>query len=337
MSILERTHSLPALCRHRAVLGLILAVCLLDVGDAQGIRHILYGDLKVEGADEAPVALGRTFQVLLKDATNDRIIGRDTVTAGGRYRFNGIPNGEYVLEILWDNRLVYRERFLIVEFRKDDIRKDIELRFNIGTAPDAGGGLLYARSDRAERRFRRALEEKEAGRLDEATRLLTDIVQEDPEDFEVWTELGTVHFLAGRLEDCRKCYRRALQERNNYFPARLNLGKVLLAEKRFAEALTELQAAAALRPNYAEVHYLVGEAFLGLKLGSRAVPSMEKALELDPEGMAEAHLRLAALYDAAGYRGRAAEEYRRFLKKRPNFEHRARLEEYIRRYGDGRR
>ncbi|GAB4255007.1 MAG: hypothetical protein Kow00109_30180 [Acidobacteriota bacterium] len=337
MSILERTHSFPALRWGNAALALILAACLLDVGQAQGVRHILYGDLKVEGADEAPVALARTFQVLLREGTSNRLIGRDTVTAGGRYRFNGVSNGEYVLEIVWDNRVVYQDRFIINEFKKDDIRKDIELRFNFPAATDKGGGIVYARSSRAERWFRDALERKDAGDLSEAARLLQRIVDEDGEDFEAWTELGTVHFLAGKRTESERCYVRALELRPDYFPARLNLGKLLLAEKRYQQALDELLAATERRPDYAEAHYLVGEAYLGLKLGSRAVPAMEKALELDPDGMAEAHLRLAVLYDAAGYRDRAAAEYRKFLAKRPDFEQRAQLEDYIRRYGAGRR
>ena len=52
-------------------------------------------------------------------------------------------------------------------------------------------------------------------------------------------------------------------------------------------------------------------------------------LRLDPDGMAEVHLRLATLYQAAGLPGKAAAEYEAFLKKRPNYRDRKRLEKYI--------
>jgi hypothetical protein len=45
--------------------------------------------------------------------------------------------------------------------------------------------------------------------------------------------------------------------------------------------------------------------------------------------MAEVHLRLAALYNAAGIKDKAAAEYEEFLKKRPKYADRKKLEQYI--------
>jgi len=45
--------------------------------------------------------------------------------------------------------------------------------------------------------------------------------------------------------------------------------------------------------------------------------------------MAQAHLRLAALYNAAAMKSRAAEEFEAFLKKKPDYPDRKTLEEYI--------
>jgi Tfp pilus assembly protein PilF len=56
---------------------------------------------------------------------------------------------------------------------------------------------------------------------------------------------------------------------------------------------------------------------------------LEKAIDLDPQGMAEVHLRLAWLYDSAGMKEKASREYRQFLDKRPDSPQRKRLEEYI--------
>ena len=46
-------------------------------------------------------------------------------------------------------------------------------------------------------------------------------------------------------------------------------------------------------------------------------------------GMADAHLLLAALYNAKGLKDRAAAEYEAFLKKRPNCPEKKMLMEYI--------
>jgi Tfp pilus assembly protein PilF len=56
---------------------------------------------------------------------------------------------------------------------------------------------------------------------------------------------------------------------------------------------------------------------------------LNEALKLDPEGMAEAHLRLAALYNARDLKDRAAAEYEAFLKLRPDYPDKKKLKEYI--------
>jgi hypothetical protein len=45
--------------------------------------------------------------------------------------------------------------------------------------------------------------------------------------------------------------------------------------------------------------------------------------------MAEVHLRLALLYHRAGMKNKAAAEYQEFLKKRPDYVDRKKLEKYI--------
>jgi hypothetical protein len=45
--------------------------------------------------------------------------------------------------------------------------------------------------------------------------------------------------------------------------------------------------------------------------------------------MADAHLRLGALYNLAGYKDRAVLEYNEFLKKRPDYPDAQKLRDYI--------
>ncbi len=58
--------------------------------------------------------------------------------------------------------------------------------------------------------------------------------------------------------------------------------------------------------------------------------SLNEAIRLDPVGKAEAHLRLAALYNAARMRDKAAAEYEQFLAKKPDYPEKKALEQYIR-------
>ena len=66
-----------------------------------------------------------------------------------------------------------------------------------------------------------------------------------------------------------------------------------------------------------------------MKKGSLAVGYLNEALRLDPQGKADVHLRLALLYNGAGMKAKAATEYEEFLKKRPDYKDRKKLEQYI--------
>ena len=118
----------------------------------------------------------------------------------------------------------------------------------------------------------------------------------------------------------------AAEVRPAYLLAFLNLGKLRLARKDYDGAVEALTKAVALTPPSAEANYLLGESYLQLKRGSRAVPYFTEAIRL---GKSEGHLRLAALYNAAGLKDRAAAEYEQFLAKNPGHPDRKKLEEYI--------
>ena len=84
-----------------------------------------------------------------------------------------------------------------------------------------------------------------------------------------------------------------------------------------------------MEPTSPQANYFLGEAYLQVKLGSRAVPYLNEAIRLDPMGMADAHLRLAALYNARDLKDKAASEYVEFLKQRPDYPEKKKLEAYI--------
>jgi tetratricopeptide (TPR) repeat protein len=106
----------------------------------------------------------------------------------------------------------------------------------------------------------------------------------------------------------------------------LDLGRLLSAEKKFDAAIEPLDEAVKSSPTSADANFLLGEAYLQIKKGSKAVPYLNDAARL---GKPEAHLRLATLYNAAGMKDKAAIEYEEFLKKKPDYSDRKRLEQYI--------
>ena len=56
---------------------------------------------------------------------------------------------------------------------------------------------------------------------------------------------------------------------------------------------------------------------------------MNEAIRLAPNEKADLHLRLGALYNAAGAKPQAVNEYKLFLQKRPDYKEKEKLEKYI--------
>ena len=124
-------------------------------------------------------------------------------------------------------------------------------------------------------------------------------------------------------------YTEALKRHPEYAVVLISLGRVRIVRKDFDGAIKVLAQAVAIQPTSPQANYFLGEAYLQARLGSKAVPFLNEAIKLDPAGMAEAHLRLAALYNARGLKDKAAAEYEAFLKQIPDYYDKKKLKEYI--------
>ena len=264
------------------------------------------------------------------------MLGRQTVTNNSRYRFLDVANGRYDVVVEVEGSEVARVRVLVQSAYKTDFRQDIHLEWQ-ANAPQrqrakpqtVSASDFYERAGRNKSLFERAQRLLDKRQYREAASLLNEIVSNDPADFQAWTELGTAHLIGGDTAEAEKAYRRAIHERPTFALALLNLGRVLINQKRYPESIDALRSAVQARPDSADSHFLLGDTYLKVKLGSKAVPHLTEALRLDPNGKAEAHLLLAALYDGAGLKDRAASEYKQFLAKRPDYRDRKKLERYI--------
>lgn len=165
--------------------------------------------------------------------------------------------------------------------------------------------------------------------LNEAVKIYNQIVTADANDFVAWTELGSIYFEQSKHSDAEKAYKKAIELKPDFMPALMNIGKLYIDRKKFTEAVDVLEKAIAADANSADAQHYLGEAYLQTKQGSKAVVVLNEAIRLDPIGKADVHLRLATLYNAAGLKDLAANEYKLFLEKQPNFKDKAQLEKYI--------
>lgn len=292
--------------------------------------HAVYGDVKVEGEQT-----GKPIKVDLTLLTETRtIVARDTVSSNGRYRFNNIPSGLYELVAEVEGQEISRSRVDLTSPLVEGVRQDLAFELKSSAPVSSKAGEIsaadhYDRSSANAAAFTKATNAIDAKRYDEGAELLGKIVASDPKDFQAWTELGNVYLLQNKYAEAEEEFLRAIDLRANFFLALLNLGRAEFAQQKYDVAIEVLSRALKLRPKSAATNYFLGESYLQVKKGSLAVGYLHEALRLDPKNMAEVHLHLALLYNAAGVKDKAAAEYEAFLKKRPDYKDRKKLEEYI--------
>ncbi len=323
--------SFPRLSFGRFLLFSVLIcasiVAAADAARAQG-NYAIWGEVKISG-DPANVPSGITV-ILYKGGGAE--YGRQNVSNRSRYRFTNLGFGEYDVVVEANENEVARARINILDNALSPFygfRQDFEFELKARAAGPPGtisAADMYSRSAANQALFRKAEEAAGKKKYDEAARFLQSILDSDKADFQVWTLLGTVYLVQEKLDDAEKAYVAALAVKPTFAKALVHLGKVRSTQKRFEEAIDPLTRALEGQPESGELNLLLGEAYLQTKKGSKAVPYLNEAARL---GRPEAHLRLAWLYNAAGLKEKAVTEYEEFLKKKPDYADRKKLEDYI--------
>lgn len=295
-----------------------------------GGPYILFGDLTVDEGNEKK-AKPLVYEVLLNNL-GGRPADRQYVSSGGRYQFINLAPGQYELVILLDHDEIGRMRVEILSGGSERVRQNVDLVWKGSTSSkpsSISAADFYKRSDSNERLFVTAREATDQKRYDDAITTLRQLLNADPHDFQAWTELGTLYLFKQNLDESENAYVKSVTERPQFFLGQMNLGRVRVVRKNFEGAIEPLTKAVEIQPSSADANFYLGESYLQIKKGSKAVGYLNEAIKLDPVGRADAHLRLATLYNAAGLKERAALEYEEFLKKKPDYPDRKKLEEYI--------
>ena len=319
--------------RHLPGLLLLMACGLFVQVLAQGSNRAIFGDLKVDESNVAGLKPIR-FDVILCSEAGMRL-SYQTVSPNGRYRFS-VSSGIYYIVVELESVEVGRVRVDMLSPMVITYQKDIELawRAKPGVEKKVRPGVVsaadvYQRTPVTDKLFARAEQAFDKKDYNQAASLFQQILSLDAGDYQSWTELGNIHLIQQSSAEAEKAYARAIEIQPAYLLALVDLGRLRLALKNYDGAIEVLGRALIVKPDSAEANFQLGEALLQIKKGSKAVGYLSEALRLDPQGMAEAHLRLAALYHGAGMKDKAAAEYEQFLKKRPDYPERKKLEQYI--------
>lgn len=296
-----------------------------------GSGHTLFGDVKVDDRSAEPMK-PNSFDIILYNLAGI-VVGRQKVSNGGRYRFNGLRSGEYDLAIEVETAEVARLHVNLGGGMFTDNRQDIELEWRshagrgaVARKQTVSAENFYDRPAANKQLFEKAQQAIDKKKYAEGVALLQQVLLADGKDFQAWSELGTTYLLLDKKGDAEESYARAVTEKPTFTLALLNLGRVRVSQKKYEAAIDPLTRAVEQQPENADANFLLGESYLQLKKGSKSVGYLNEAARL---GRYEAHLRLAALYNAAGLKDKAVVEYEEFLKKQPDYPDRKKLEQFI--------
>lgn len=312
------------------LLLLVLIVFMTSSPAMTQAGYVLWGDVKIDDSKSASPGPSSVTIVLYDQST--KIVGRQTLSNRGRYRFSNLRGGEYDIAVETNGNEITRLRLNLTGSTTSDIRQDFEFEWKenssgkTNTAGVVSAADFYNRSAANKSLFEKAHTAVEKKDYANGVKLLNQLVENDAADFQAWTLLGTLYLVQEKREDAEKAYAKAIEIKPTYALPLINLGKLLLTQKRFDEAVEKLTRAVELQPQSSDANLFLGEAYLRLKKGSKAIPYLNEAGKL---GNIQAHLDLGWLYNAAGLKDKAVVEYQEVLRKKPDYPDRKKLEQYI--------
>ena len=241
--------------------------------DGSGTKRgfMLFGDLKVDES-QAPGEKPMILDLILY-TKGMQAVARQRISPNGRYRFMDIFDGDYWLVLELEGTEVVRESVFIAKASvASDIRHDLNLEWRATAAAKSKTATVsaadaYDRKEPNKNRFEKAQEAFDKKDYETAAGLFSQIVADDPQDFQASSELGTVYFAQKNLASAEKAYQRAIEIRPTFFLALLNLGRLRLLQKNFDGAIEALAQAVVVQPKSADANYFLGEAYLQILNG----------------------------------------------------------------------
>lgn len=296
-----------------------------------GANASLQGTLTIQGAMDEEKPPSFTVSVF----ANGVMVGRQRIQNRGAFSFNGVPRFGVTLVIEADNLEVASYPLGTLNSPPLSNRQDVILTWlQIGQAVKRRNEVIsvrnsYSRSEENQKLFDKAIDGVKEKKSENSLKLFKQLLDKDPKDYVAWTELGSIYFNNEKFSDAENAYNKAIKLKSDFLPALTNLGKLYLAQKKSDQAIETLIKAYEFSKESADINHYLGEAYLQAKKGSQAVIYLNQAIKLAPIEKAEIHLRLAALYNAAGVKDRAVTEYKMFLEKVPDYPEKSKIEKYI--------
>ncbi|MBF0381510.1 MAG: tetratricopeptide repeat protein [Magnetococcales bacterium] len=158
--------------------------------------------------------------------------------------------------------------------------------------------------------LQQGVEFHKAGLMDKALGLYEKVCRLQPDNHQVYGNMGAVLQSKGEYEKATTCYKKALNSNDENVDVLSNLGTVLTKTGKYKEAYEVLKKAVATAPGFAAAHFNLGNLFIEQNRLTQAIASFREAILLDPN-LAVAYCNLANALKEQGELQEAIENYQK--------------------------
>jgi SpoIID/LytB domain protein len=158
---------------------------------------------------------------------------------------------------------------------------------------------------------------RQAGKYKEAETLLQQAAAREPENGEIFSELGWLKFHQADYENAKNDFTRALELNPELHRAELGLGSVYSSLENKEEMIKHLNRYKTMRPDFAGVDYIIASNYMKFQMYKEAEDFLISALRKD-QFFTEARIPLAGIYIRQHNKNAAWNQYVRALAAAPS-------------------
>ena len=309
--------------------ALVLWVLLVFGGDLRAAAE----KFRLEGTVEAPgggaFVTARPYVAL--EAVEKAWLDRKSAGADGRFTFEGLQAGKYMLAVLLPGTGSARKTIVVGASQADEtgtIRIRVTLRPDSESMAEVSAVELSI-PKAAFKEYEKALDLLSKGDNEKAIRHLEKACDLAPHFASAWNRLGTIAFKSAEFERAETLFRTALEQDPMHYPALVNLGAALLSRGRVREAWMVNLKAVEEGPDQPLAHSQLGATYFEMGQLEQAEKHLKIAKSLDPAHFSNPQLLLAKIYGRRGEYEALIEELKGFLKIHPDYPDRAQMEALI--------
>ena len=240
----------------------------LETGDLDGARQSMERCLKFR--PESPEALARLAYISLSegDARSALKFADEALKSNSRYLSARNVRGLALRNL----------------GRADEARADLEagVGASMGSMPDDGSRRLGEFLVGIGSQINRAADLMDAGRPQDAERLLRGAQQVKPDDVNVLNNLALAIQAQRSGTEALDLLKRARSLQPDYFPTLVNLSDCLVRLQKFEEGLRIADQVVSIDPDKSGGHFTRARTLLGLRRFPEALQALEKVIAIEP-------------------------------------------------------